>query len=190
MSVRDVILARARANRPAGDYELPELPRFPFDDGGDLAASFLKNLEAMGGRYYGGEITGAVADLFPDAKVIASTVPDFVGNRAVAAGVAPRDLADIDVAIVRGSVGVAETGSVLLVDEALISNALAYLAQHLVVLLDRRSIVPGLQDAYRLPKLQKYRYASFHTGPSATADIEGVLIHGAQGVRSLTVLLT
>jgi L-lactate dehydrogenase complex protein LldG len=32
-------------------------------------------------------------------------------------------------------------------------------------------------------------YASFHTGPSATADIEGVLIHGAQGVRSLTVLL-
>jgi L-lactate dehydrogenase complex protein LldG len=27
------------------------------------------------------------------------------------------------------------------------------------------------------------------TGPSATADIEGVLIHGAQGVRSLTVLL-
>ncbi|WP_331709212.1 LUD domain-containing protein [Sphingomonas sp. CCH20-B6] len=35
----------------------------------------------------------------------------------------------------------------------------------------------------------EHRYASFHTGPSATADIEGVLIHGAQGVRSLTVLL-
>jgi len=28
----------------------------------------------------------------------------------------------------------------------------------------------------------------FQTGPSATADIEGVLIHGAQGVRSLSVL--
>jgi L-lactate dehydrogenase complex protein LldG len=27
------------------------------------------------------------------------------------------------------------------------------------------------------------------TGPSATADIEGVLIHGAQGIRSLTVVL-
>jgi L-lactate dehydrogenase complex protein LldG len=26
------------------------------------------------------------------------------------------------------------------------------------------------------------------TGPSATADIEGVLIHGAQGIRSLTVV--
>ena len=33
------------------------------------------------------------------------------------------------------------------------------------------------------------RYAAFHTGPSATGDIEGVLIHGAQGVRSLTVIL-
>jgi L-lactate dehydrogenase complex protein LldG len=27
------------------------------------------------------------------------------------------------------------------------------------------------------------------TGPSATADIEGVLIHGAQGIRGLTVVL-
>ena len=26
------------------------------------------------------------------------------------------------------------------------------------------------------------------TGPSATADIEGILIHGAQGIRSLTVI--
>ena len=31
-------------------------------------------------------------------------------------------------------------------------------------------------------------YAVLVTGPSATADIEGVLIHGAQGVRSLTVV--
>ncbi len=27
------------------------------------------------------------------------------------------------------------------------------------------------------------------TGPSATADIEGVLIHGAQGMRTLTIVL-
>lgn len=33
------------------------------------------------------------------------------------------------------------------------------------------------------------RYGVFMTGPSATADIEGVLIHGAQGIRSLTVVL-
>jgi hypothetical protein len=41
---------------------------------------------------------------------------------------------------------------------------------------------------YRRPEFRDRRYAAFHTGPSATADIEGVLIHGAQGVRSLCVL--
>ena len=29
----------------------------------------------------------------------------------------------------------------------------------------------------------------FLAGPSATGDIEGVIIHGARGARSLTVLL-
>jgi L-lactate dehydrogenase complex protein LldG len=32
-------------------------------------------------------------------------------------------------------------------------------------------------------------YAVFHTGPSASVDIEGVLFHGAQGVRPLTVIV-
>jgi L-lactate dehydrogenase complex protein LldG len=62
-------------------------------------------------------------------------------------------------------------------------------SQHLVVLLDESAIVSGLQAAYTHPVFQTARYAVFHTGPSATADIEGVLIHGAQGVRSLTVIV-
>jgi L-lactate dehydrogenase complex protein LldG len=48
-------------------------------------------------------------------------------------------------------------------------------------------IVPELQDAYDRPEFHRATYAVFHTGPSATGDIEGVLIKGAQGVRSLTV---
>ena len=51
-----------------------------------------------------------------------------------------------------------------------------------------RDIVINLHHAYRRPEFRDRHYASFHTGPSATADIEGVLIHGAQGVRSLSVL--
>jgi L-lactate utilization protein LutB len=61
---------------------------------------------------------------------------------------------------------------------------------HLVVLLAREAIVPGLQDAYEHPCFRTAHYAVFHPGPSATADIEGVLIHDAQGVRALTVVLT
>jgi L-lactate dehydrogenase complex protein LldG len=50
-------------------------------------------------------------------------------------------------------------------------------------LLDPADIVVNLHHAYRRPEFRRRRYATFHTGPSATADIEGVLIHGAQGVE-------
>jgi len=63
-----------------------------------------------------------------------------------------------------------------------------YLPQHLIVLVDPADIVLNLHHAYQRPEFRQGHYAVFHTGPSATADIEGVLIHGAQGVRSLTVL--
>jgi len=121
-------------------------------------------------------------------KVVCSTVPEIAGNRDIAVVKEPQDLADVDFAIVRASFAVAETGSVLLSDTDLRVDAVAYLAQHLIVLLDPADIVLNLHHAYRRPEFHDRHYASFHTGPSATADIEGVLIHGAQGVRSLSVL--
>jgi L-lactate dehydrogenase complex protein LldG len=129
-----------------------------------------------------------VREKIAGARTVCSTVPEIAGNRDIAGVDAPRDLADVDFAIVRASLGVAETGSVLLGDTDLGINALAYLAQHLIVLLDPADIVVNLHHAYRRPEFRDRHYAAFHTGPSATADIEGVLIHGAQGVRSLSVL--
>ena len=67
-------------------------------------------------------------------------------------------------------------------------NTLGFLAQHLVVLLDPARIVGNLHHAYRERAQFDARYGVFMTGPSATADIEGVLIHGAQGIRTLTVV--
>jgi len=89
---------------------------------------------------------------------------------------------------VRAAFGVAETGSVLLTEREMPAEALGFLAQHLVVLLDPAAIVATMHDAYADPRVAAARYAIFMTGPSATADIEGVLIHGAQGIRSLTVV--
>ena len=90
--------------------------------------------------------------------------------------------------MVRAAFGIAETGSVWLSERELGVNALGFLSQHLVVLLDPRSIVPDLHHAYRQPGFFEARYAVLMTGPSATADIEGVLIRGAQGIRTLTVV--
>jgi L-lactate dehydrogenase complex protein LldG len=97
-------------------------------------------------------------------------------------------LAEVDFGVVRAAFAVAETGSIWLSEVELQINALGYLAQHLLVLLDPADLVGNLHQAYRDPRFKTARYAVLMTGPSATADIEGVLIHGAQGVRSLTVL--
>jgi L-lactate dehydrogenase complex protein LldG len=123
-----------------------------------------------------------------DAAVVCSTVPEIAGNRDIAGVGAPRDLADVDFAIVRASFLVAENGSLLLTDADLRVNGVAHLSQHLIALLDPAGIILNLHHAYRRPEFLDRHYASFHTGPSATADIEGVFIHGAQGVRSLSVL--
>jgi L-lactate dehydrogenase complex protein LldG len=136
----------------------------------------------------GGDIAAWVAARFPDAKVVCSAVPEVAGNRPLDAVRHARDLDDVDVGVVRAAFGVAETGSVLLTEREMPAEALGFLAQHLVVLLDPAAIVATLHDAYADPRIAAARYAILMTGPSATADIEGVLIHGAQGIRSLVLL--
>jgi L-lactate dehydrogenase complex protein LldG len=192
MSSRDEILASVRRNLPRVDRPLPEVPLFDNDPPAALLAAFKESLHQMGGVFLDPPATGEpltpVREKIAAAKVVCSTVPEIAGNRDIAGINAPQDLADVDFAIVRASFAVAETGSVLLSDADLHVNAVAYLAQHLIVLLDPADIVLNLHHAYRRPEFHDRHYASFHTGPSATADIEGVLIHGAQGVRSLSVL--
>lgn len=192
MSSRDEILASIRTNLPRVDRPLPSVPMFDDSPPASLLDAFKANLLRMGGLFLdpptSGDILAPVRAKIVDAKIVCSTVPELTGNRDIAAAGAPQDLADVDYAIVRASFAVAETGSVLLSDSDLHLNAVAYLAQHLIVLLDPADIVVNLHHAYRRPEFRDRHYASFHTGPSATADIEGVLIHGAQGVRSLSVL--
>jgi L-lactate dehydrogenase complex protein LldG len=192
MSSRAEVLASIRANVPRVDRPVPAVPLFDDRSPASLLSAFKDSLERMGGLFLdspaSGEALAPVRAKIASARVVCSTVPEIAGNRDIAGVSAPRDLADVDFAIVRASFAVAETGSVLLSDTDLRINAVAYLAQHLIVLLDPADIVVNLHHAYRRPEFRDTHYACFHTGPSATADIEGVLIHGAQGVRSLSVL--
>ena len=192
MSSRDDILASIRANLPRVDRPLPAVPMFDGSPPASLLAAFKESLHRMGGMFLdppdAGDPLAPVRAKIADSKIVCSTVSEIAGNREIAGVRKPQDLADVDFAVVRASFGVAETGSVLLSDADLRINAVAYLAQHLIVLLDPADIVVNLHDAYQRSEFRDRHYASFHTGPSATADIEGVLIHGAQGVRSLSVL--
>jgi L-lactate dehydrogenase complex protein LldG len=216
MSPRDAILAAVRNNLPQPAVPLPEIPgserkgvkhglgykehftRLPevagapsMDD--PLLPYFRRQLEAMGGRSFevadDATARAKLAELFPDAKVVCSAVPEVPGTRRVEDARDPHELEDVDVGVVRSPLGVAEAGAVWLTQADLVVNALAVLSQHLVVLLDPAAIVETMHDAYGQIDLAASPYGVFLAGPSATGDIEGVIIHGAQGARSLTVLL-
>jgi L-lactate dehydrogenase complex protein LldG len=192
MSSRDIILASIRANLPKLERPLPAVPKFEENAPADLVEAFGKTLTRMGGRLVtdpADDMRSTVRGLLEHSRLVCSAVPEIGGELDLAAVADPRALADVDHAVVRACCGVAETGSVLLTDRDLKVNALAYLAQHLIVLLDPADIVVNMHSAYARPEFRERRYAVFHSGPSATADIEGVLILGAQGVRSLSVLL-
>jgi L-lactate dehydrogenase complex protein LldG len=189
-SNREEILARVRRNQPAAQ-PLPDVPAFerPLPS---LSETFKTNLARMGGSLLDApaesDLDVLIREKFPHAKVICSATPEVAGNRPIDRVSDPAQLEDVDVGVVRARFGVAETGSVWLSEAEFKVNALGFLSQHLVVLLDMKEIVPNLHHAYRHRGFFDARYAVFMTGPSATADIEGVLIRGAQGIRSLTVI--
>ena len=192
MNPRDIILGAIRKNLPQPAVLLPEVQSFAHP-GEPLLPYFRRELEAMGGRSF--EVADAataqakVAELFPTAKVVCSAVPEVPGTRRVEGVSDPHELNDVDVGVVRSQMGVAEAGAVWLTEADLLVNALGVLSQHLVVLLDPAAIVETLHDAYGQIDLAASSYGVFMAGPSATGDIEGVIIHGAQGARSMTVLL-
>ena len=191
MSSRDAFLARVRAAQPA-PVALPDVPLFATPEG-DRVERFISGLAIYGGECVRvssvEQAREAIYTKFGADVALCSVVDSIPGTRALPADTPPASLHDVDVAVVAARFGVAETGSVWLSETEYRVNAVGYLAQHLVVLLDESKIVDGLQDAYRRDDFANARYAALVTGPSATADIEGVLVRGAQGVRSLIVML-
>jgi L-lactate dehydrogenase complex protein LldG len=190
MATREAFLAKVREAQPPARPR-PDVPLFT-SVGGDLRARFTTALQAMGGTCVeasaAADALALIRERFGDAASVASATPEVPGTRVITAETEPASLQDIDVGVVRARFGVAETGSVWFSEREYVVNALGYIVQHLVVLLDPAQLLDGLQDVYRRDDFRDARYAALVTGPSATADIEGVLIRGAQGVRSLTVV--
>lgn len=190
MSSRGKILNAIRYNLPQQRVKHPTVPGYEWA-GASLTEAFVRRLEEAGGAAHeiatAEEAQAKLRALHPDALVICSAVPEIPGTRRAESVSDPHDLADVDVGIVRARFAVAEGGAVWLTQEDLVVDALGFLSQHLIVLLDPDQIVPYMHDAYRRVGLEATAYGCFMMGPSATADIEATLVHGAQGVRSLNV---
>jgi L-lactate dehydrogenase complex protein LldG len=99
------------------------------------------------------------------------------------------ELEKIEVAIIEGSIGVAENGAVWVHEKSMVHRALPFICQHLILVLPMQKIVSTMHEAYANIDITKYGFGTFIAGPSKTADIEQALVIGAHGPRSLKVYL-
>ncbi|MSQ42138.1 MAG: hypothetical protein EXR65_03780 [Dehalococcoidia bacterium] len=128
----------------------------------------------------------------------AATVPAELLERLGARAFIPAEAgaasatADVAVGIVRARVAVAETGSVLLVEETLADRAVSMLSRTLIALVAPGDLHPDLFALRALLAPASGRapaYAALVTGPSRTADIERSLTIGVQGPSAVHVVL-
>ena len=191
MSAREDILGAVR-DRLAVVPPLPLVPDFAGGTG-DLVPLFTAALERLDGRVVTTPPSGIqswLATAFPDAGRICSATGEVTGNVDASEFSDWAAPADVDVTVVRTPLGVAETGSILLTENELAVTTAAVLARHLVVLLDPADIVENIHLAYRHPAFEEAAYAVLLSGPSGSADIGGVTVHPAQGVTTLTAVLS
>jgi hypothetical protein len=93
-----------------------------------------------------------------------------------------------DVVVVRGRFGVAENGAVYVDADDLVERKQVVSYERLVLLVPESAIVATMHEAVRLMPRES-RCGWFLSGPSKTADIEQSLVIGAQGARTLLVVL-
>lgn len=126
---------------------------------------------------------------FPEAHSIASILPEVTCSTLNPDDVAcAQDLNGIDLAVISGEMGVAENGAVW-IPQTVKHKLLYFIAEALLIVLDRNKLVNNMHEAYATLKTETYPYGVFISGPSKTADIEQALVMGAHGARKVLVVL-
>jgi L-lactate dehydrogenase complex protein LldG len=202
MSSKEDILKKYKAN-VRERFDMPDLSDIKAITYPDPLLQFMNMTKSVGGNAIkvekGRDVNELIRELYPDAKEIASNLPEItIATRNPDEVGRARDLNGTDVGIVRGMFGVAENACVW-IPQQMKEKAVCFISENLVILLKKTEIVNNMHEAYkRLSNgtatkcgdgFDEYGYGTFISGPSKTADIAQVLVMGAQAARSATVLL-
>jgi L-lactate dehydrogenase complex protein LldG len=186
MNSKDYILNKIKNLNIVEEKECPT-----YDDFGitykDKFEQFSQVIKTVGGEALickKEDLDKTIFSLYEDEKNIVSNVEacslgNFDENIAD-----PHDLKDIDLAIVKGEFGVAENGAVWIKNQDNRHRALYFIAQNIVIVIEKNSLVNNMHEAYKNIEFSDSGYGVFVSGPSKTADIEQSLVIGAHGPKS------
>lgn len=185
MNSREHILSKIKAI-PRDEKPLPEILDFSME--GDLVKLFTQSIRANKGEVVcEGELADIIAqNNFRKTLSLHGNLDEFSNTKLPAD---PHELKDLDLAIVTGQFGVAENGAIWLTDENMGLRALPFISEHLVIVLEKKSLLANMHEAYKKIGLTHSGFGLFIAGPSKTADIEQSLVIGAHGAKSLRVIL-
>lgn len=177
------------------DYELSMVHSLPKLEGGDLWEIFIRNFAAVNGRAM--TSTGELSAFLRENKYLHGycdpALYDSIGSQLAAAGLIvetdyQRDrYDDYQFGITRASGAIAESGTVI-IDDKSTSRRLAALSPWVhVAVLTREEIHRTIPDA--IAAFGDSPNIIWCTGPSKTADVEGILIEGVHGPGEQIALL-
>jgi len=197
MSSKEDILKKYHANIRE-QFDMPDLSDIKAITYPNPLAQFISMTKSVGGNAIevkkGEDINKLIRELYPDAKEIASNLaeitiatrnPDTIGSA--------QELNGTDVGVIKGMFGVAENACIW-IPQTMTEKAVCFASEQLVIVLRREGIVNNMHEAYARIEassdyFQTYKFGTFISGPSKTADIESALVYGAQAARGVTVIL-
>ena len=197
MSAREEILSRLRKNTRE-TYDKPDLKGLSPITFADPVEEFkTRTTTTAGARLIelpaGGDLNKAIREAYPDAKIIASNLPGVKADMNPDTADSAQALMKVDVGVIEGRIGVAENACVW-IPQTMKEKAVCFASEQLVIVLSRKDIVNNMHEAYeRIDQskefFRQYKFGTFISGPSKTADIESALVYGAQAARAVTILL-
>ncbi len=191
MSTKKDIIDRCRASirerleRPTLEDLNPTTYKNPLE-------KFISQAQVMGCKVERAnstdEVDAIIKKVYPDAKVVASSLP-YVKSASLNPDTVPdaQALNGVDVGVIRAEFGVAENGSVWVMQKVK-ERDVCFISENLVAVMPEHA-VSNMHEAYGEVSFNDYGYGVFIAGPSKTADIAQVLVLGAQAARSMTLII-
>jgi L-lactate dehydrogenase complex protein LldG len=192
MGSRENILQAIKQNKPTA-VPLPSIPSFDRMTDNPVS-TFVDTLTSIGGYCLIVKDLHPVKDFLTQQKQQGFEVVNGINavddyNIDAYKDHTASELETINTVAIKGRIAVAENGAVWLTESNFVNRSLPFICEHLIIVVDKESIVANMHEAYTKITIDEEGYGVFIAGPSKTADIEQSLVVGAHGPLSLQVYI-